>query len=599
MKRKFVGVLVGAVASATVLLSSSAHAESFKNASGSVEGALDSTLTVGFGKRIQAQSCALIGDTNSSCGASANTAQWSAGDNGDLNYNKGDFFSAYLKGTHELLMSIPEEKIKIMLRASWMKDFKANSTRRTDLSSDARDQVVNDVRLLDAWISKQFEIGGQTARVRLGNQVINWGESLYGVGGINATNSLDYQRLMVPGTQIKEAVLPAPMISLASALGNGFNVEGYYQFGWNRNRLPPVGSYFSVADYYDKGREQVSYNGGNYNVTGLDPAAVTGKRNPTITDVLATGNTDFWVPTIDDKTPRKQGQYGLSLHYKPQGADIDFGFYYLNYHDKAPVLNLAGSGTEFQWQFKEDRKLFGVSANFPLGNWAIGTELSYRPKDAVALSGCFASGGPLDANTNGVVLNNCPLWADNKKYQFHLTGQLQLTPGDHKPVLDFLGADAGFLTAELVAIKYPGIGANTRITRSIEGISVDQVPAAGYLVFLDRMNPASPITAGGGTDVSAGYVVDFNWTYDGTVIPGWQLTPGMTFSHSFKGNTPTFTANYLDGAKSANFYLLFNQNPVKWQAGLNVTKYFGGKTDPMRQVYSDRDFVGGFVSYSF
>ena len=110
MKRKFYGVLVGAVASATVLLSSVANAESFKNASGSIEGALDSTLTIGFGKRIQSQSCALIGDTNSACGASANTAQWSAGDNGDLNYNKGDFFSAYLKGTHELLMASQKKK---------------------------------------------------------------------------------------------------------------------------------------------------------------------------------------------------------------------------------------------------------------------------------------------------------------------------------------------------------------------------------------------------------------------------------------------------------------------------------------------------------
>lgn len=598
MKRKVISVLVRGAVYAMALATVPAQAVSVKNESGSVEGAFDSTLTMGFGKRLQGQNCALVGDP-SVCGANANTAQWSAGDNGDLNYNKGDIFSAYLKGTHELLLSMPEEKIKFMARASWMKDFKADDTRRTDLSDSARDQVVNDVRLLDLWVSKEVRVGEQNARIRFGNQVINWGESLYGIGGLNVTNALDLQRLMVPGTQIKEAVLPAPMLSVASALGNGLNMEAYYQFRWNRNRVPPVGSYFSVADFYDRGREPVSYMGTNYNQTALDPAAVSHSRNPPGADVLATLSPDFWMPVLADRTPKNNGQYGLALHYKPQGSVFDLGFYVLNYHDKSPVLNIVNSGTAFQWQFLEDRKMYGVSTNFPLGNWAVGAELSYRPRDAVSLSGCFLSGGALDANTNGAVVSACPLWADNKKYQLHVTSQLQLTPGDHKPVLDFLGADAGFVTAELVAINYPGIGRNTRITRVIDGVTVDQVPAAGYLTFLDRSDPANPIAKGGGTATSFGYVLDFNWTYDGTVIDGWQLTPGATLSHSVKGDTPNFTANYLAGAKSANFYLLFNQNPIKWQAGINLTTYFGGKSDPMRQVYKDRRFIGGFVSYSF
>ena len=63
-----------------------------------------------------------------------------------------------------------------------------------------------------------------------------------------------------------------------------------------------------------------------------------------------------------------------------------------------------------------------------------------------------------------------------------------------------------------------------------------------------------PITGSAGTAFSGGYTLDFNWTYDGTVIKGWQLTPGITFTHSAIGDTPTLTANYLEGAKSMNFY---------------------------------------------
>jgi hypothetical protein len=35
-----------------------------------------------------------------------------------------------------------------------------------------------------------------------------------------------------------------------------------------------------------------------------------------------------------------------------------------------------------------------------------------------------------------------------------------------------------------------------------------------------------------------------------------------------------------------------------WQAGINFTYYFGG-TQPSEQFYSDRNFLGAFVTYNF
>ena len=589
---------VGVLAMSTVV-AGIAQAGSFQNDAGTVQGSFDSTFTAGFGRRLASQSCGLVGDPQSACGAAANVAQWSAGDNGDLNYNKGDYFTAYVKGTHEVLLKMPDDW-KFMARASWLRDFKAGDTRRTDLSDDATKQVVRDFRVLDLWVSKNFSVDGYDGRVRLGNQVLNWGESLFAIGGINATNALDLQRLLVPGTQIKEAVLPAPMISATTSLAPGLNVEAYYQFRWNRNRVPPVGSYFSAADYYDKGREPVGFSGANFNATSVDPASLLGTRSYSANAALnaISANGDFAVPIEADRTPKQSGQYGVALHYKP--AEVDYGFYFLNYHDKSPVLNLVNGAAAYQWQFRENRKLYGVSANLPVGNWAVGTELSYRPKDAVSLSGCFGAGGALDANSNTAVgVSDCPLWVDKEKYQLHLTAMLQLTPGDHDGVLSLLGADSAYLSMEGVAVRYAGVGPNKRIRRNVQGVAVDQVPAAGYLVFLDRGAGAAPLAAGGGTANSGGYVADFNWTYDGKLLPGWQVTPGLTFSHSLYGDTPTFTANYLKGAKALNFYVLFNQNPATWQAGINLTKYFGGKGDPTRQVYADRDFIGAFVSRNF
>jgi hypothetical protein len=568
---------------------------------GGFDGSFNSTITMGAGRRLQNPSCALVGDpaaNGGSCGSAANPDQWSAGDDGNLNYRKGDFFTTYLKGTHELLLK-SESGLKFFARGTWKKDWTADDTQRTDLSSDARGQIVNNTELLDYWVSQDFNVGDQNARVKLGNQVISWGEALFYIGGVS-NNVLDFQKLLVPGTQLKEAFLPVKALSVSGALSSTVNAEAFYQFRWRRTRVAPVGSYFSVSDIYDRGRVPVSFAGTNFNVTGLDAYALTGRRSLTDAEAMdaMTANGDFAVPVLADRKAKNSGQYGVSVKWAPEGSTVNLGAYAMNYHDQFPVLNVVG-GAAYQWSFQENRKMYGVSANFPLGNWAIGTELSYRPKDAVALGGCFTPGGPLDANVNfnPNPTGDCPLYADFKKYQLSVTALLQLQKSEHAPVLGLLGADSAFLSMEAAVTRYSGLGKTVR--RTINGVEVEQPIAAGYFVPLDRSG-AYPIATSLGTATSWGYVVDFNWTYDGRPLTGWSLTPGVTFSHNVKGDTPNYSAQFLEGNKSINAYLLLNQNPTKWQFGLNVTKYFGGENDVVkRQYFADRDFIGGFAAYSF
>ena len=316
-----------------VLCAGAAHAFQF-DVSDSIKGSLDMQLTLGAGMRMVNQNPNLIGDPRVNAGA--NTAFASNGDDGDLNYNKNDFFATYLKFTPELLLKFPED-FKFMARGTALYDFKATDTRRTDLSEDAKNQVARDIQLLDLWVSKDLNIGSQRARIRVGNQVISWGESIFAIGGINQTNSLDFQKLSIPGTQLKEAVLPAPIVSIASGLGHAVNIEAYYQLRWNPNRLPPVGTYFSVADILGKGRQPLFINvdplsRGFVNFGGLDPAADPSQANT------------FAVPIADDITPKNSGEYGVAMHYKPAGVSLDLGFYYMNYHDKMPVLGTLATG---------------------------------------------------------------------------------------------------------------------------------------------------------------------------------------------------------------------------------------------------------------
>jgi hypothetical protein len=546
---------------------------------GDVNVSWDSQIIGGLGLRTESPSCSLVGGSSgvAGCSGNGNAAQWGNGSLGDLNYHKGQLYSEYLKGTTELLLSNPDG-YKFMLRDTFIYDQGAANSI-TPLSSSAEKTVAPNNRLLDLWISKNYAIDGQSGHWRLGNQVLNWGESYFAVGGINATNSLDLQKLLTPGVQIKEAVLPSPMLAVSQGLGMGFSVEAYYQFGWNHHRFPAVGTFWSTSNQYGAGGIPAYTNSTNANVGTYpgDPSA-------------------FVTPFGPDRDPKDHGQYGINLHYKPKSAPLDMGFYVLNYHDKMPVIGYdAGSGSSY-FDYLSNRKLYGISVNVPLGDFAVGMESSYRPHDAVSLTGCFAgNGGQINANTS-TYTGSCQQWKDMKKIQTDIVGQLNMQPSDY-PALKKIGADFAVFTIEGTMVSYPGVSNNGLVTSTQGGTTVVQGYDAGYGAWLNGSNISNQTVASVGSANSEGMTVDFNWTYDGSLVPGWQINPGVTFFDALHGNTPNPLGQYLQGQKSLNFYAYFNQNPAVWQAGANYTHYFGGT--PVSQPYGDRDNIGLFVTRNF
>lgn len=517
----------------------------------SISGSFDSTISLGSGIRNQGPSSDLVVSGASGNGApNGNTTFQGVGDQGNINYRKGDAFTTYLKGTHELLLKMPDDW-KFMGRFSWLRDFSATKTTgfvsaatgpngySASLSNDAKDDLEFKTRLLDLWVSKEFSIGEQRARVRAGNQVISWGESLFLPGGINQVNAMDIMRLSQPGTQLKEVFLPAPIVSFATGLGSGVNVEAYYQAAWNANYFPPTGSYWSQL------------NG------------------------LGVGDSTYGMSRVKAKD---SGQYGAAVRWQPSGTQLNLGFYAMAYHDKAPQLFInPNQPTDLQWKYAEDRRMYGVSANMPVGDWAIGTELSYRPKDAVSLNPAL-----------GCASNDGKCWVDEKKFQWHLTGLLSMTPGDYGSILKALGnASTATLMVEAVATYYPKLKkfyGNDPVGAGVWGWGQE---------FSLNNNPESV-----GDKLSWGYNLDFSWTYDGNLIPGWQVTPEIYYFQAVSGRTPNSSALFMEGAKSANFMVSFTQNPAKWQAGVNYAKFWGGSR-VYDQPYKDRDFFGMYVSRNF
>lgn len=519
----------------------------------SIQGSFDSTVTAGIGIRAKDPSCGLViaGATGSGAPKGCLSALAGIADQGNLNYEKGDAFTTYLKGSHELLLRLPEN-VKFMGRVSWLRDF--TSTHTTDylssanpanvgsLTSSAHDDLKFKARILDFWVSKEFSLGEQSARVRIGNQVISWGESLFIPGGINQTNAMDYMRLSQPGTQLKEVFLPAPIASFAAGLGNGFNFEAYAQANWNPTYFAPNGSYWS---------------------------AVWG---------LGKGDRQHGLANIEAKN---SGQYGAALRWQPEGSQLNVGLYAMRYNDKNTQFSYNANGTgKPGFVYPEDRKMYGVSANLPIGDWAFGTELSYRPKDAVSLNP--AGTGTLCAGNKG----DC--FVDEKKFQFHLTAMLSMTPSDYGSILKLLGgAQTATLMAEAVAVKYPGLKGSYKGDPIAAG-------AWGWGAQNGAAGPYEPV----GDRTSWGYNFDFSWVYDGTVIPGWQVIPEVYYFRAVNGRTPNFMAQFSEGAQSANFVVTFTQNPANWQAGINYAKFWGG-SKVFDQPLKDRDFFGAYVSRNF
>jgi hypothetical protein len=560
-------------------LAGSAQAGKFEFDNG-VTGSFDSTISFGIQRRMSSPDSSIIGNDSGGNvatsgqlgslvngpgqGATANPDfNYTNTDDGNLNYKKGDIVSAVLKGTHEL--SLKEQGNWAALgRFTWSTDMAAAHTARTPLDDEAKKAVQQNISLLDLWVSKNITLGDNAAKVKFGNQVISWGEDMFIIGGINSINAFDLRKAHIPGTQVKEIFIPAPMLSLSSSLGEGLSMETYYQFRWNSFKFDPAGTYWSSADFIGKGGKRGAFIPSSLGGIGdFDPT-----RGRSLATVAAAGG---YAP-VEQTSPKNGGQYGLSLRFRPQGSDTEYAGYYIRYHDKLPfvgfklnpaVNNVFGGVTVIE-QYGENRQLFGLSMNTKVGDWAVGAELSYRPKDSVAIDPTVPLAGrysvfsvPANSVANGYV--------DEKKIQAHLTGFRFLPP----EIPSALGAAEGYVMGEVAVTRYPNL---------------DLSGAVPYLLN----NYTLP------SKTSWGYVAEVGLTYANIYNSGWTMSPVVDFYHDVKGVSPN-TIPFIEGRKALSVALNFDLHNV-WKAGVSYSSFFGGGNLNMLR---DRDVLSANVSYTF
>jgi hypothetical protein len=193
---------------------------------GKLFGNWDTTITYGVQFRLDGRDDELIGLANGGKAFSVN------GDDGDLNYGTG-LSSNVFKLTTEIELNY--KNFGGFFRGFGFYDIENEDgdRARTPLSDQALRRVGSRAEVLDAFVWFKFGGGGKPGELRVGQQVLSWGESTFIQGGINTINPIDVSAVRFPGAELRQALLPVGLVWANFSLSLNTTIEGFYQYEWD------------------------------------------------------------------------------------------------------------------------------------------------------------------------------------------------------------------------------------------------------------------------------------------------------------------------------------------------------------------------------
>jgi len=224
------------------------------------------------------------------------------------------------------------------------------SVPASEFAAATRKQHGRKAELLDAFVFAKGDIDGVRWGVRAGRHTLVWGETVFfGANGIAGGQvPVDVVKLLsVPNSQFKEILRPTGQVSGTLQLSKDVQIGAYYQYDWERTRLPAVGSYFSTQDLFSDGGERFFLGG---------PIL---RRGP-------------------DVTPGDSGQGGLQVRFRLPEGQTDFGLYAIRYHEKTPNLYLNIPIGTYAIAFQRGVIAYGASASRTFGDVNLASEISVR-----------------------------------------------------------------------------------------------------------------------------------------------------------------------------------------------------------------------------
>uniref|UniRef100_A0A486XHC6 DUF1302 domain-containing protein n=1 Tax=Rheinheimera sp. BAL341 TaxID=1708203 RepID=A0A486XHC6_9GAMM len=563
----------------------------------------------------------------------------SNGDAGNLNYDRGDMFSSLFKGLHEL--SITKDNIGFFGRFMYFYDFALMdqdgaytnpvSGNRVDpcADDDARDLTCRDIRLLDAYVFGNFSFndGMNPVTVKVGQQVLSWGESTLIQHGINIT-PIDVGVARSPGAELKEAYIPVGMATVSIGLTENLSTEFFYQYEWVNSYLPVPGTYFSTNDFAGKGgylqNVQLGFAGNpdidldtvlaELNLLGAGVAS--GALSPALAAqaylAYPTKLTLRPYGSVGEIEPEDGGEYGIKFEYfSPDLNDTEFALYYMNYHSRVPVISgiasdfsqtgadigrlamMAASGgvtkenitqlaafSKALIEYPEDIKLYGFSFNTTLGETSVAGEIAYRQDE------------PLQIDDVEILYAGMPEQLANAGLRPDLAGisQIGRDPRYGDKVLPGEKAN-GFILADTLQAQMtfthlvgPALGSdNVSLLAEIGGIRIQDMPDPSVL----RLN-------GPNTDRSGGPLLGLT---NGQLVNKDGLHTGLSNGAE---------TNPFPTASAWGYRLLAKMDYNNVFAGVNLSQRVvfshdvnGITPDPLFMFVEDRKSVAYAVSFDY
>ena len=643
--------LAGAIAAAGAVV----PAQAFNYESGDFSMQVDTTVSVGASWRADDRDYRGVGQVNALANSPGFTPQQlldmgmvhlhgtSSQDNSNLLWKKGSTFSELAKIVMDVELNYKNYGAFVRGKAFYDNRI-VNGDGVTDLpvyyrqnangqNLDPNHSDGRSADILDAFIWGDWWLGDHPLNVRVGKQVISWGEGLFFPNGINSVNPVDVQALLAPGSEVKDALIPLNALYASLGVTENLTVEAFYLLEWRETKLPPCGTYFSTTDLA----------GGN----------CYGGFMPSGNEFGAPGAAATTLPRSQDMEPDDQGQFGLAARYFVDSIETEFAAYYMNYHSRLPIVaghlprpelfNPAFAGLDLTTvrdimtggspatqtntaalfpsadmaiYYPEDIQLFGVSFNtsvdfgLPGGATAFSGEISMRKDQPFQLE---------DGDTLGGLLGLPSLSCQDSPVPYDCYAKYE--PGEFAPsfvALDYYQAEVAFIhffDRILGAARWTAIldiaGSYTDMPNQDEALLSSSYNATLNHPYVPTVSTSTgvpyPLFLNGSDSLSTefedqyyptsgawGYKMRFTGDYN-NVFAGINLRPTISFSHDVYGTTPGPVTNFLENRKALGLSLEgVYQNT--YTVEVSYTDFYGA--EPYNQL-ADRDYYSISASASF
>jgi hypothetical protein len=521
-----------------------------------------------------------------------------------------------------------------------------NFPKDDSFTYETRHKAGRDAQILDAYLYGNWDVADMPVTGRIGKQVFNWGEGIFYRGGVNTTNPVDAAKFRLPGSELKEVLVPVEALSFNVGLTENLSMETFYQWNWKESAIDPVGTYYSETDLFA--------DGGNTAYTTVDALAnplfqtlypqlaaahVGGLQGTSFLDA----NGVFKVASVGkDINAKNDGQFGVAFRYIAEELNsTEFGFYFVNYHSKEPTIyadlnqsyagldidQLAGLGgfasyddlvaaaaggnaaagqvlglvngaaavdvanqVNARREYAEDIRMYGLSFNTTVGEASVFGELAYRPNLPIGV-----------ATTNDLLGDLLSQAAQLGSGQTVNIGgrDVRITDQIHNSErVEAFNTSLGSIYNFGPSLSFDSlIGVAELASEHLRGSDLQYVAFNGETRYYSGRGNSSYISGGDRDDQvnknAYGYTLLLSGTWN-DVYAGVNVSPYVVYKDDFEGNSYQ-TGSFIEGRKAYTLGVKATYlNSL--EAELQYTEFYGGGQN---NSVRDRDNVGVNVKYSF